>query len=126
MDMYKTATPDEIEKERVRRLKALVPNIDPEALRDSIENKVIYIYENVNSPSTHALHGYIYEKEVQKQLDYVTRKENGVPYWVMVNPGSNGTIQVIVLYVSNCKDYWGAEDNPVNEEMIGCRMKVEH
>lgn len=110
---------EEVERERVRRLKAL--NIEPLALEEAINNKTIYISENMGLPYNvnYFLPGYTYEKEVRQALTKVD-KNRGVPYWVIVDHLRDGGLLINILYVSLYKNNWEYERLDPNGIISAC------
>lgn len=101
-------TEEEMETERVNRLKSL--RLEETALKDAIKNKTMWISENTGLPwnANYFLSGYTYEKEVKRAMEKVL-PYGGVPYFAIVDHVRDGGIWVSLLYISLHKEYWGYE-----------------
>lgn len=101
-------TDDEIEKERVKRIKML--KLESLARKDAIENKTFWISENTGWPwnINYYLHGYSYEKEVQEAINEI-KKLGGTPYFAIVDHLKDGGLWISVLYISPYKNEWNRE-----------------
>ena len=116
LSMY-NVTAEEIEKERVKRLKGL--KLEGIALQDAIKNKTFWISENVGMPwnINYFLSGYTYEKEVKRAIKRVS-KYGGVPYFAVVDHLRDGGIWVSVLFISLQKEEWRYEVPNGNGELF--------
>ena len=107
ISMY-NITEEEIEAERVMRLKRL--RLEETALRDAIKNKTMWISENMGLPwnVNYFLSGYTYEKEVKRAMKRVSTC-GAIPYFAIVDHLRDGGIWVSVLYISLHKSDWKYE-----------------
>lgn len=109
---------EEIEEERIKRLKAL--QLEETALRDAIKNKTIWIAENMGYPwnVNYFLSGYTYEKEVKRAMEKASIC-GGIPYFAIVDHLRDGGVWVSILYISLHKEDWKYE-RPDSEGYLEC------
>ena len=107
LSMY-NITEEELEEERVKRLKRL--HLEETALKDAIKNKTMWISENMGLPwnVNYFLPGYTYEKEVRRAMKKVSIC-GAIPYFAIVDHLRDGGIWVSVLYISLHKSEWPYE-----------------